>query len=249
MVSDPWAFFSDWNVDDYLGGLCDVAFNIDDVMEAFKSMKAGSAPGPDAFPSVLLKECAHELAPAFSKIFRRSLDTGIVPKPLKHAKIVPIYKGGSKQVPKNYRPIALTSHIAKAMEKIVRKAIVSYLEGNNILNPNQHGFHGGHSTLSQLLSHAEEITHRMEEGALVDVVYLDFSKAFDKVDHGILLKTCRDVGISGKLGVWLHGFLTNREQYVSTNGSSSDVAGVRFRSATRNGPGRCPLSDYSEQHP
>ena len=93
--------------------------------------------------------------------------------------------GGSKAIPKNYRPIALTSHLIKIFEKVIRNKLVSYLEQNNLLNATQHGFRIGRSCLSQLLEHFDKITKLMEDGHDVDVVYVDFAKAFDKVDINI----------------------------------------------------------------
>lgn len=95
------------------------------------------------------------------------------------------------------RPSALTSHIIKIMEKIVVKNMTSYLERNRLMNPGQHGFRAGHSCLSQLIEHRENIVESLEKGCNVDVVYLDFEKAFDKVDHGVLLHKLRDLGITG----------------------------------------------------
>ena len=102
---------------------------------------------------------------------------------MKSATITPIHKGGDKGEPKNYRPIALTSHIIKLFEKVVRKNIVNFMEANDLYNEGQHGFRSGRSCISQLLAHHEKILRHMESGADVDVVYLDFAKAFDKVDQ------------------------------------------------------------------
>ena len=112
------------------------------------------------------------------------------------------------------------------MKKIVRKAIVKHLVDNNLLPVNQHGFLKGRSTLSQLLSQVETITRMLEDGCEVDSIYLDFAKAFDKVDHSILCKKLRDKRIGGRVGTWLHNFLTNRVSKVSCNGALSKPAPV-----------------------
>ena len=106
--------------------------------------------------------------------------------------------------------MSLTTHIVKAFEKVVRNAIVEHLGSKNVFNPNQHGFRHGHSCLSQLLSHYEQIINDLENNDGVDTVYLDFSKAFDKVDFETLLKKLAKVGIGGKLGRWIYSFLTDR---------------------------------------
>ena len=100
----------------------------------------------------------------------------------------------------NYRPIALTSHLSKIMERVVRKDIVDYLTSNKLMDPRQHGSRAGHSTLSQLLQHYGNILDTIEKRINMDVIYLDFSKAFDRVDHSVLLSKIRALGIQGNLG-------------------------------------------------
>ena len=110
------------------------------------------------------------------------MDTGEIPLILKTANIIPIYKGGSRGEPANYRPVALTSHLIKVFERVVRKHIVDYMEENNLFNPGQHGFRSGRSCLSQLIAHYDHVTQLLENNQNADVIYLDFAKAFDKVD-------------------------------------------------------------------
>merc|ERR1711888_508941 len=160
-------------------------------------------------------------------IWRKSLSTGKIPSILKTANIVPIHKGGSKGEAKNYRPVALTSHIVKIFEKVLRNHIVAHLEENGLLNPGQHGFRTGRSCLSQLLAHFETITQILEDGDNVDVIYLDFSKAFDKVDFLVTLRKIKHLGISGNIGKWIYSFLTGRTQCVIVNGMRSDVSEVK----------------------
>lgn len=136
-------------------------------------------------------------------IWRQSLDQGSVPDLLKSATIIPIHKGDSNAIPSNYRPISLTSHTTKLLEHTIRERLVTYLESNNFMNVNQHGFRPGRSCITQLLEHYDAIPEGFESGAKVDVVYLDFAKAFDKVNRGILCHKLRHMGISGKLGIWL----------------------------------------------
>ena len=140
--------------------------------------------------------------------------------------ITPIHKGGDRKVPKNYRPVALTSHLIKTFEKILRNALVNFIETNNLLNPNQHGFRAGRSCLSQLVQHFDLIIEHMEEGKNVDVIYLDFSKAFDKLDFQITLDKINNMGIQGKLKEWISCFLRGRQQSVSVGGQHSDLQPV-----------------------
>lgn len=112
------------------------------------------------------------------------------------------------------------------MEKVVKEALVDFLETKNLFNPNQHGFRSGRSTISQLIEHQEQILTRLEHGGLVDVVYLDFAKAFDKVDFGVLMESLKNFGVTGKIGVWFHNFLVGRKQFVHADGQNSELAEV-----------------------
>ena len=113
-----------------------------------------------------------------------------------------------KTVPCNYRPISLTSVICTVLEIIIIKQVFSFLDQKGRLNSTQHGFRLGRSCLSALLDVFDNIIHMLDSNSSVDIVYLDFSKAFDKVDHGILLHKLRSVGITGNIGIWLLYFLT-----------------------------------------
>ena len=137
---------------------------------------------------------------------------------MKTAIIAPIHKGGSKLAAKLYRPVALTSHLIKIFEKIVKKRIVVFFEENNLFNNGQHGFRKGRSCLSQLLIHYEDLLNIVGRGKNADVIYLDFSKAFDKVDFNVLLQKLSRLGIGGVIYKWIEQFLTNRRQCVGVNG-------------------------------
>ena len=115
----------------------------------------------------------------------------------------------------------MTSHLIKVFERILRKRIVHHLETHGLISPNQHGFRKGRNCLTQLLHHIDEIMNDLDCDANADVIYLDFSKAFDKVDHAILLKKLKSYGITGKLYNWLESFLSDRQQFVSIEGIRS----------------------------
>ena len=224
-LKSPCDIFADY--DEIESELCDFNFSVDDLKEAISEISPTAAAGPDRFPAKLLKECKDALSVPLHLIWRRSLNTGQVPQLLKTAHIIPVYKGGCRGTPKNYRPVALTSHLIKVFEKVIRKNIVGYMETYNLFNPSQHGFRSGHSCLSQLLSHYDRILEFLEDGANVDVIYLDFAKAFDKVDFGVTLKKLNAMGIRGKVGHWIYSFLTNRTQTVLVNRTRSRQAEVK----------------------
>ena len=203
--------------------LSDIDFTMESILSAIDEVSYNSAPGPDRFPAILLKNCKNALCKPLYFIWRKSLDTGEIPLLLKTSSIIPIFKDGDRKVAKNYRPVALTSHLIKVFEKVVRNVLVIHLESNNLMNPNQHGFRAGHSCLSQLLHHHDCMTKLLEEGKNVDVIYLDFAKAFDKLDFAITLNKLSSMGVAGKIYRWIKSFLTAREQYVYVDGHKSEV--------------------------
>ena len=147
---------------------------------------------------MLLQQCAEELSEPLYLLWRHSLDTGDIASLLKHAIICPILKANAQKcLPKSYRPVSLTSHITKVFERVMRASIVKHLEENNLLPKNQHGFIAGRSTLSQLLNQIERLFRSWEEGKATDTIYLDFAKAFEKVDHDIFCQKLKRLGITG----------------------------------------------------
>lgn len=204
----------------------DIEFTEQDIIDAIDEVPSNSAPGPDRFPAMFLKKCKHELAKPLHLLWRKSLDTGNIPDVFKFSNIIPIHKGGCRSTAKNYRPVALTSHLVKIFEKVIRSKLVSHIEGHGLMNPNQHGFRAGRSCVSQLLQHYDQITQWLEDGQNVDVIYLDFSKAFDKLDIMITLQKLYNLGIAGKLYDWIEQFLTNRRQCVLVSGAVSDQVHV-----------------------
>ena len=135
-------------------------------------------------------------------LWRGSLDCGSIPVETLLVIICPIHKGGSRSLPKQYRPVALTSHLIKIFERVLRRALVSHIEKNNLLPDGQHGSRPMRSTLTQLLAHWDAILDGLVEGDGVDSVYLDFSKAFDKVETGVLLHKLKESKVLGKVGVY-----------------------------------------------
>ena len=204
----------------------DVSFTEQDIIDAIDQLKNSSASGPDGLSTIFLKKCKTVIAKPLYCLWRKCLDQGITPCILKEAHIIPIHKGGHQGLAANYRPVALTSHLIKIFEKVIRKYIVQFMEENEKFNFSQHGFRSGRSCVSQLLINYDKIMDILESGANVDAIYLDFAKAFDKVDHAIVLKKLSLLGIRGRLLNWIKSFLTSRSQMVMVNGVLSDPAPV-----------------------
>lgn len=201
--------------------ICDFEFSEEDIIKAINLIPSQSAGGPDKFPACIIKECKVEIAKPLYLIWRKSLDTGIIPEKYLHQTIIPIHKKDSKAKPENYRPVSLTSHLVKIFERVLRVKLVEFIESNNLISAEQYGFRSGRSCMSQLLNHYEKILSILEESSNVDALYLDMSKAFDKVDHKILLRKLKALGIDGKILQWLTAFLTNRQQVVMVDGQKS----------------------------
>ena len=194
----------------------DVQFSVDDITREIDNTSCASS-GPDGLPIKLLQKCP-SLPYALHLFLSQCWAEETTVQSLKEPLVVPIHKGGSKRITANYHPISITSHIVNIFERIIRKCIIRYIEINDMFNSSQHGFRIGRSCLSQLLQQYDTILSSLESGDNVDVVYIDFAKAFDKVDFDILLEKNSKHGIGGKLGRWLHSFLTGRTQRVIVNG-------------------------------
>lgn len=203
-----------------------IDFTCEDIEKAISEIKETSACGEDDIPAVILKKCKEALSYPILLIWKDSLSSGYVPKTYKNQIVTPIHKKSSKAEAANYRPISLTSHIIKIFERILRIHIVNHLEANNLICKCQHGFRKCRSCLTQLLSHIDYILENFLHNTDTDVIYLDYAKAFDKVDHQILLNKLYSYGIRGKLLMWLNSYLTNRWQTVTINGKHSDPARV-----------------------
>ena len=206
----------------------DLDFTEEDIEFACSELCSTSAAGPDGIPASLLKVCKKELKKPLSLLWRASLSQGVIPPDLLLVLICPVHKGGSHADPAQYRPVALTSHIVKVFERVLRKGLVVHLEAQGLLPTEQHGFREFRSTLTQLLTHWDKVLEHLENGETVDVIYTDFSKAFDKCETNVLLHTLRECGVRGRVGQWIAAFLSpqTRKQAVGVDGRISSLVPV-----------------------
>ena len=145
-----------------------------------------------------------------------------IPKRLKLAWIIPQLKPGhNKNPPSSFRPISQTSLLIRGNERTIKRYLQSHLDVNNLIGDFQYGFRPKRSCLAQLLIFYNDILKNLEDGNNQDVLYLDFRKAFDVVDIGLLCHRLKEKGINGLMGKWIHNFLTNRQQQVLVNDSLS----------------------------
>ena len=206
--------------------LSDVDITPHMVLEKLRAIHAYKSPGPDGWPTKIIKECADTICTPLAKLYSKSLSSGSLPKDWKIAHIVPIFKKGNKQLASNYRPISLTSIIGKVMESIVKDAIMAHMSQYNLFSDSQHGFLPHKSCTTQLLTAMNHWTESLNSGYATDIIYFDFKKAFDLVPHRRLLLKLKSYGISGNLLSWLSSFLTGRLQRVTLNNVCSEWSNV-----------------------
>ncbi|MCW4309234.1 MAG: reverse transcriptase domain-containing protein [Candidatus Thiodiazotropha endolucinida] len=204
----------------------DIVISANGVLKLLTSLNPSKAAGPDAIKPVVLKELANEIAPIVAAIFQLSLDTGTVPSDWKKAFVTPLFKKGDKTNPANYRPISLTCILCKTMEHIIASNLTRHFEEHNILYDLQHGFRERRSCETQLIQLVEDLARSLTQGKQTDLILLDFSKAFDKVNHLKLLYKLQMHGVQGKAHNWIQSFLMGRSQRVVLEGECSDEVPV-----------------------
>jgi hypothetical protein len=203
-------------------GLSDIEINNERVAKAIKDMKMNKAAGPDELVSTFIKGTQESINEQLVNLFVQSMENGEIPEDWKTANVTAIFKKGARGDPGNYRPVSLTSNVCKVFERLIKEDIVNYLEKNKIIGNSQHGFRHKKSCLTNLLEFTEKVAEKLDSGEPVDVIYLDFQKAFDKVPHERLLSKLKAIGINGKLLRWIRQWLTGRKQRVVINGVMSD---------------------------
>jgi len=201
--------------------LGDVKITSSAIRKKIRNLRPNAAAGPDCIGPRLLQKLEDELVEGLTLIFRKSLNSGSVPEDWKCANVTPIFKKGSKADPGNYRPVSLTSVCCKMMESIIKDEMMSHLQKNGLIRASQHGFVPGRSCTTNLLEFLEGVSVKIDEGKPVDVVFLDFAKAFDKVPRERLLEKLRAHGVQGKVLQWIREWLTGRKQRVVLNGKCS----------------------------
>ncbi|MEW8548554.1 MAG: reverse transcriptase family protein [Candidatus Thiodiazotropha sp.] len=204
----------------------DIVITEEKVFKKLCNLKTDKSQGPDSINPRLLKECRNSLAKPLTVIFQKSIESGILPRDFKHAIVTPIFKKGCRSSPGNYRPVSLTSIPCKILESIIRDEMLDHLESNKLLSDNQHGFTSHRSCLTNLLETLEEITSQLDNGEGIDIVFLDYRKAFDSVPHRRLIYKLSKYGFGETFTRWITNFLCNRTQTVSLRGTFSQPSDV-----------------------
>ena len=207
-----------------------IHITLQDVIDQIRVLDVTKSYGPDQISPLFLKEGGLPLAQSLCQLYNLSLRLSTVPKQWKMANIVPIHKKEEKDDIKNYRPVSLLSVVGKIMERIVFKYTYNFFKDNFIISDNQSGFLPGRSTVTQLLEVYHEFCKAIDEGKEIRVIFLDISKAFDRVWHTGLLFKLEKCGIRGRLLDWFKSYLKDHLQRVIINGQFSEwisiLAGV-----------------------
>ena len=189
-----------------------------------KEVNVYKAIGPDLIPTRILKDCCVELAPILTQIYNTSLREGRLPLDWLSANVTAIFKKGARHEASNYRPVSLTSVTCKIFEHVLFPQIMRHYTIHMFINPLQHGFQKGLSCETQPATTVDQLQKRLDDKQQVDLIILDFQKAFDKVPHRHLLHKLHESGIHGQLHEWLACYLTERTQRVVVDGCESTEA-------------------------
>ena len=196
------------------------------ITQLIHKLDSNKSAGIDGINPFFLKKCLPNIALPIMLIFKRSILDESLPDCWKLANVTPIHKKGSKYLCENYRPISLTSILCKLLEKIIKTALFGHLYQHRLLCKNQHGFVSRKACSTNLLETSDMLTYSLAKGLGVDLILLDFAKAFDKVSHEFLIHKLRCYGISGKLLSWIKNFLFLRKQRVILGEGESDWSEV-----------------------
>jgi hypothetical protein len=197
-----------------------------DILNAIQRMKKSVSRTPDSLPSFYIHKTASQLVKPLYIIFNHSINTGSIPELWKKAIVIPIYKKGKRNLATNYRPISLTSVICRLLERIIHTRIHQHLLENHIISPAQHGFVQRRSTQTQQITFLNKLTTFHDNKTQVEIIYLDFSKAFDKVSHSKLLHVLSHLKLHHCLITWITNYLTGRTQLTMVDSSYSDISPV-----------------------
>ena len=188
-----------------------------EVASELKRLKVNKSSNDDQIPTKFIVIAADVISPYFTYLVDFMFTKGIFPNALKIAKVIPIHKSGSKQAVENYRPISLLSPFLKIVEKIIKTRLVSFLNKNETLYERQSGFHKKHTTMFPLIDVVTQCFENINNRLYTCAIALDIKKAFDSVNHTILLKKLSHYGIRGVCYKLFESYLTNRQQYVYVN--------------------------------
>ena len=203
-----------------------------ELRNVFFSLKINKSAGYDDISFNVVKKCFGDLHKLLLHIFNLSLQTGNFPDKLKHARVTPVFKGGKNYELGNYRLISVLPCFSKILDKIMYNCLYKYFTDNGTLYKKQFGFQERHSTEHAIVQLVDQIRNSFESKQYTLGVFVDLSKAFDTVNHKILISKLENYGIRGKTLLWFISYLTNRTQFIKYNNlnTSKIVCSVPQRS-------------------
>ena len=225
--------FSSKSYRNFLGQPCNNSFFISpvdktEIISCISSLATNKGSGPFRIPVRILQLLKHDISEPLSELINLSFSTGIFPTKLKTAKVIPVFKKYSPLECTNYRPISLLSTIDKIFEKLMYSRIIKFLEKFKCIYPLQFGFRQNHSTNHALINITENIRNALDSGQFACGIFVDLQKAFDTVDHEILLAKLNHYGIRGISNSWFKSYLSFRSQYVSISGFESTTRFIKY---------------------
>ena len=195
-----------------------------EVLKTLSGLDLSKASGPNSVPGRILSILKFDIAVPISHLINLSFSTGVFPSCLKVAKVIPVFKKDSPLLCNNYRPISLLSNLDKIYEKILYRQLYSFFSRHNILSKQQFGFRKSFSTIHALLTITQKLYDALDSGKFATAVFIDLEKAFDTVDHKILLAKLNNYGIRGIPLSLLRSYLSGRSQYVHVSGATSSTS-------------------------
>ena len=197
-----------------------------EIKKILVSLKPKQSCGHDGISTSFLKSIKDNICEPLSILINKSMETGYVPNIFKTAKVIPIYKAKDAQELTNYRPVSLLPSISKILEKVIHKRLYTFLNSYNIFYASQYGFRPNHSTINAITEFTSYVMSSLDKQEHSLSAFLDLSKAFDTIDHTILLNKLSHYGVRGVALDWFRSYLSNRKQFVNYKDTKSDIRNV-----------------------
>jgi len=194
----------------------------DEIIKIVSKFRNKTSCGYDDMNMTVVKQIIVSIVQPLKHICNRSFETGIFPNDMKIAKIIPLFKSGDRKEFSNYRPVSILPQFSKIQEKLFYNRLISFVKDNNIMYNGQYGFRENHSTALALMELIEEITSNLDNKLVTTGVFIDLKKAFDTIDHSILIRKLCHYGVRGIASSWIKDYLSNRSQFFVYNGMSSE---------------------------
>ena len=201
---------------------------VNKLKDAFFSLQTNKSPGHDGISFNVIKNCFGPLSTPLLNIFNLSLEKGIFPDELKIARVTPMYKTGDENDFGNYRPISVLPCFSKMLERIMYKRLYNHLSQNRMLYLKQFGFQKSHSAEHVIIQLIDQINSSFGKNNFTLGVFIDLSKAFDTVDHHILISKLENYGVNGNNLRWFQSYLKNRKQYLNFNNKITTLSQITF---------------------